>query len=100
MIDYQNKIMDGPPDKYQGEFITLAANHIFEVNETAHKLRKSDAQAFHTIVAKILFMCKQAWPYILTKVEFLTTRVREPDEDDDKKLGRILKYLSSMREEW
>ena len=46
------------------------------------------------IVAKIIFLCKQARPKILTGVEFLTTLVREPDKDDDNKLGRILIYLS------
>ena len=29
---------------------------------------------------------------------FLTTRVIYPDEDDDKKLSRILKYLSGTRD--
>ena len=37
-------------------------------------------------------------PEILTRVAFLTTRVREPDEDDSKKLARILKYLSGTRD--
>ena len=29
---------------------------------------------------------------------FLTTQVREPDEDEDKKLLRILKYLRGTRD--
>ena len=35
---------------------------------------------------------------ILTSVAFLTARVREPDEDDDKKLSPKLKYLSGTRD--
>ena len=31
-------------------------------------------------------------------MDFLTTQVREPDEYYDKKLGRILKYLSGTRD--
>ena len=63
-----------------------------------HKLREKGAQEFHTIVAKLLFLCKQARPDILTGVDFLKTRVGEPDEDDDKKLLRILKYLRGTRD--
>ena len=59
---------------------------------------KGDAQAFQTIVAKLLFLCKRARPDLLTGVALLTTQVREPDEDDDKKLERILEYLSGTRE--
>ena len=62
------------------------------------KLSEKDAQAFHIILAKMLFLCKRARPDILTRVDFLITRVREPDEDDDNKLSRILKYLSGTRD--
>ena len=47
------------------------ANHIFEVNETAVKLSKRGVQAFHMIVAKLLFLCKRARPDILTGATFL-----------------------------
>ena len=87
MTDYLKKIMEGLPDKYQGEAITPAANHLFEVNETVGNLSERYAQEFHTTVDKLLFLCKQARPDILTGVDFLTTQVREPDKDDDKKLG-------------
>ena len=56
MTDYQKKILDDLPDKYQGEAIAPAANHLFELNETACKLSERDAHVFHMIVAKLLFM--------------------------------------------
>ena len=68
------------------------------MNETARKLIEGDAQAFHTILANLLFLCKRARPDILTGMALLTTRVIGPDKDDDKKLGSILKYLSSTRD--
>ena len=74
------------------------ANHLFEVSKTAGKLSKRDAQAFHRIVAKLFFLCKRARPDILTGVKFLTERVREPSGDDDKKLGRIPKYIIGTRD--
>jgi len=44
-------------------------------------------------VAKLLFVAKRARPDILLAVSFLTTRVKEPDYDDWKKLIRLLGYL-------
>ena len=77
MTDYLKNILDDLPRKYQGGAITPAVNHIFEVNNTTHKLSKGYAQAFHTIVTKLMFLCNTERPNILTGVAFLTTRVRE-----------------------
>ena len=38
MRGYLKKILDDLPSKYQGRFITPAANHLFEVNKTTWKL--------------------------------------------------------------
>ena len=94
MIDYLKQILDDLPDKYQGRAFTPASKHLFQVNETVRKFSEKDVQAFHTIMAKFIFICKRARADILTGVDFLTTRVIETDKDDDKKLLRILKYLS------
>jgi hypothetical protein len=49
---------------------------------------------FHAVVAKLLFVAKQARPHILLAISFLTTRVKDPDEDEWKKLLRVLGYLA------
>ena len=56
MTEYLKNILDDQISKYQGEAITPAANHIFEMNETTCKLREGDTQAFYTILAKLLFL--------------------------------------------
>ena len=71
MTDYQ-KILDDLPEKYQGRDITLAANHLFKVNEIVRKLSEKAAQVFHTTVEKLLFLCKRVRLDILTGVAFLT----------------------------
>ena len=68
------------------------------MNDTERKLSEGDAQEFHMIMFNVLFLCKRARPGILTSVAFLTTGVIDRDEDDDKKLGSILKYLSDTRD--
>ena len=77
MTDYLQK-MDNMPDKYQGRSITPVEKNLFKVNEAARKLSKKDAQEFHTIVSKILFVCKRERTDILAGVTFLTMRVRHP----------------------
>lgn len=73
---------------------TPAANHLFEVNENAEKLDEDKSTLFHHLVAKSLYISKRARPEIqLTKVAYLTTRVKSPDIDNWKKLGRMSTYL-------
>jgi hypothetical protein len=56
-------------------------------------LDKSKADIFHSTVAKLLYICKRCRLDIQNTVGFLTTRVSKPDEDDWKKLKRVLQYL-------
>ena len=72
-----------------------AGDHLFDVREEADRkvLPEEQARQFHRTVAQILVLCKRARPDIELLVSFLTTRVREPDEDDWGKLKNGLKYL-------
>jgi hypothetical protein len=72
---------------------TPAADHLFQVNEKAAPLSEEQATAFHNFVAKCLFLTKRARPDIATAEAFLTTRVKGPDQDDWKKLTRMIRYL-------
>ena len=60
----------------------------------ARKLKEAQALAFHHTVAQLLFMATRARRDIQTAVAFLTTRVKNPDEDNWGKLKRVLKYLN------
>ena len=59
----------------------------------AKTLDREEAELFHSLVAKILFLCKRARPDVQTAVAFLCTRVKSPDVDDMKKLRRLVCYL-------
>ena len=63
------------------------------MNEAPTYLNEKEAMFFHRNVAKLLFLCKRAWPDIQTAVAFLSTHVKQPDCNDYKKLGRVMKYL-------
>jgi hypothetical protein len=50
------------------------------------------------MIAMMLYVTKQARPNTALAVAFLTTRVREPDVDDWRKLKHLIKYLKSTRD--
>ena len=94
MTDYIFEMLEEMPDSLgRGEAATPAAEHLFEVSDRSAKLNANDAKVFHQLTAKLLFLSKRARPDIQLPVAFLCTRVKEPDADDWKKLGRVMKYL-------
>jgi len=93
MKDYIEEMLEDLPSDMDGEAVTPAANHLFEVNDNPEKLDESTSQTFHHLTAKLLFLAKRSRPDIQTAVAFLTTRVKSPDKDDYKKLARVMRYL-------
>jgi hypothetical protein len=95
MIKYLQETIEKFPENIEGSVSSPAAAHLFEINDQATKLEDERAQLFHTIVAKLLWICKRSRPDIHTAIAFLSRRTKEPDEDDWKKLRRLLIYLHS-----
>ena len=94
MTDYIFETLeDLPKEMSHGEAATPAADHLFNIAENGVRLDSERAKIFHQLTAKLLFLSKRARPDIQLAVAFLCTRVKEPDEDDWKKLNRVLKYL-------
>ncbi len=70
---------------------------LFEVNTNSPELLDQGTKdMFHTNVAKLLFLPKQARPDIQTAVGFLCTCVKSHDRDDYNKLKQVMKYLQGM----
>jgi hypothetical protein len=100
MIDYVQEIVDAfdKADPNGGGIKTSAApSNLFTVDEDCEKLEPKKAQQFHHIVAKTLYATKRARPDTCTAIAFLTTRVREPDQDDWTKLAHMIKYLRGTK---
>lgn len=93
MKKYIKKMLSELPDSMNGEAMNLAAQYCFEMNLDAIKLDTSDAEFFHYMTAKALFLCKRAQPDIHTAVAFLSTGVRAPDWHDYRKLTWMMQYL-------
>jgi hypothetical protein len=77
---------------------TPGPEDLFKVDDSVEKLGSVKAKVFHTIAAKALYVYKRARPDTSLAIAFLTTRVREPDEDDWRKLCHLIVYLKSTCE--
>ncbi len=97
MVDYIEKMIEDFEYEFKEKAKTPAAEHLFKVDENCGKLNKKMTEDFHTYTAKALFLCKCGRPDIQTAVAFLTTRVKEPDTDDWKKLLRLMAYLRGTK---
>lgn len=96
MTDLIDEVLeDYPVDKVAN---SPAASHLFDTNPDCPKLSDRDREAFHSVVAKLLYIAKRGRPDILLAVTFLTTRVKAPDLDDQKKLLRLISYLKQSRD--
>ena len=94
MLDYINQLINEMPlELTSGSSATPAGNHLFNMDPIAKSLPSENAELFHHLTAKLLYLCKRTRPDLQTMVAFVTTRVQNPNEDDWKKLGRCLRYL-------
>ena len=98
MVVYIEKMLAELPPDMDGTAPTPATNHLFQVNTSdPEKLNKDMADKFHQNVAKLLFLCKCAWPDIQMAVAFECMHVKELDRDDYKKLAQKKKYLRGTK---
>jgi len=93
MENYIKQILEEAPYDMEGIAKTPAACHLFNINDGAKKLLEEQAQLFHHIVAKLLYICWRTRQDIQMAEDFLSTRVKCPDEDNYKKLVQVIQYL-------
>ena len=97
MFDYIDNMLGDLPEDMCGMVTSPGADHLFTMSNTGKKLTREQSEMFHHNVAKLLFLCKRACPDIQTAMAFLTTHVMAPDEDDYKKLARVMRYLRGTK---
>jgi hypothetical protein len=100
MLDYVNDILaafDKAEPKGGGTKTSAAPDSLFKVDEDCNNFAQDKAVEFHNLVAKTLYATKRAMPDTCTAIEFLTTRVREPDKEDWTKLVHLMRYIRGTR---
>ena len=72
---------------------TPARPRLRDVNPECTQLGSDKQDAFHSMVAKLLWIMKRARPDLETAIAFLCSRVSKSDEDDWLKLKRVIAYV-------
>jgi hypothetical protein len=102
MIDYINEIIETWNRAWKEfdnsfEFVanrkriaTAAPEDLFKIDKDALKLSPPEAKSFHSMTAMMLYVTKRARPDTALAIAFLTTRVKEPDADDWRKLRHLI----------
>lgn len=81
-------------DKLRKEFPkNPACNKLFNVKHNSKNLDGKRSDIFHSLVAKLLYICKQARPDIVPTISYLTNREAKSNVDDRGKLKQFLGYL-------
>jgi hypothetical protein len=95
MVDYLKRVITEFPEEITGTASSPAAERLFTARPEGESvlLEEKRAIAFHHCVAQLLFASVRARKDVQPAVAFLTTRVREPDEDDWLKLKRLLRCI-------
>ncbi len=95
MVDYVKKVISGFVEDVHEAALTPAGENLFQFRPEHERIKLDEerAQCFHSTVAQLLFVTMRCRRDIQTAVAFLTTRVKDPNEDDWIKLRRVLKYL-------
>ena len=75
-----------------------AGDSLFDQGPQGGKLPTERAEAYYTIVAHGLFLCKRVRPYIEPTMAVLCTRVKDPNKAYYwGKLVRLMKYLNGIK---
>lgn len=72
---------------------TPARKNLFDVDDKAETLCRDEADIFHSVVAKLLYVSIRARMDLLLAIGFQCTRVSKCTKQDQAKLKRVLEYI-------
>ena len=100
MYQYIDSVLEDIPTVYK-EGISMATPAPLNLYETraegVEMLNNEEKDQYHSTTAQLLYLSKRARPDIQQSIAFHCTRVREPTRDDQKKLGRTVRYLMNTK---
>ena len=86
-------------EEISGVAASPALNELLDIDEKEEKSVGEKKERFYSVVQILLYLSVQFRRDICLEVAFLTSRVREPDNGDWKKLRRVLQYLNGTVQE-
>jgi hypothetical protein len=98
MTQYVQTMIDTFPENIGNSTVDVPwSESLFKINHKSKKLDDERKSIFHTITAKGIFLVKRARPDIQPAIAYLSTRVQNPNEEDWKKLKRVIKFLNGTK---
>ena len=97
MKKYVETMLSEFPEEIKSTAETPAGESLLDTGK-GKALDATKHKAYHTTVARGLFLCKRARPDIQPTIAVLSTRVKKPIETDWKKLVRMMKYLYGTKD--
>ena len=99
MEHYIDMMLHDAPEDMNGISSTPAAAHLFKTNsEDPRLLDDKKKKIFVHLVMQGLYLSQRGRPDIRTAISFLCGRLHNPDEDDYKKLTRMIRYLRGTKD--
>ena len=94
MDDNVKTMLNDAPSSMDGKAATPAAAHLFKINTVNPKsLDQERKDLFVHLVMQGLYLTQHGRPDTRTAISFLCSRLKCLDEDDYKKLTRLIRYL-------
>ena len=90
MDDHLQEAIDEFEEELVATTTTPAKKDLFAVNPDSKLLGEARAKTFHSVSAKLLYICTRARLDVKLGVAFLCTRVSKSTEQDWSKLRRVL----------
>ena len=97
MKAYVKGMIEDFPEELRKAAETPATEKLLDIGK-GKLLSDERREAYHTSVAKGLFVCKRARPDIQPTIAVLSTRVKGPTSSDWDKLLRMMQYLKGTSE--
>ena len=99
MEHYIDMMLHDASEDMNGVSSTPAAAHLFKTNlDDPRLLDDKKKKIFVHLVMPGLYLSQRARPDIHTAISFLCGRLHNPDEDDYKKLTRMIRYLHGTKD--
>ena len=99
MEHYIDMMLQDAPEDMEGVATTPAASYLFKVNgKDPQHLGTEKKKVFVHLVMQGLYLSQRGRPDIRTAIAFLCSWLCNPDEDDYKKLTRMMQYLRGTKD--
>ena len=102
MYDHIDSILEGVSTIYKSGIgcATAAPSYLYTVREPCEGnklLLDNEREEYHTLTVQCLYVSKRGRLDLQTSIALHCTRVRNPTQNDQKKLGRTIRYLENTR---